>query len=125
MKKINGTVIIYVSNECDHCLEIIDNENTIREILLSFFENVSIRNIENNLEFLAYGFDGVPVCIFPGYRPFESIDPSFIMKEDTIKQMIDGFLLPEDCYHEKKEGRIQSGLTFNKNINYLTGKIVK
>lgn len=119
MKKIKGTVIIYLGSKCSICQVIKENKEKISELLLNFFTNVSYRITEDNLEFVAYGFEAVPVVIFPGYRPFESINPRFLLSEDSIRQMIDGTLLPEDVLHYKANDRIRQGITFNKNLEYF------
>lgn len=120
-KKIKGTVIVYLSEICELCQEIKEQKERTRELYLKYFDEVSFRDVNTNIEFLQYGFQALPVLILPGYRPFEAISPSHLMDEDSLVQMIDGRLLPEDVMHEKAIGRQVRGEIMNKNLEKLLG----
>jgi len=111
-----------LSHSCDKCKIIEESKEFIRELYLKYFDLVSFRYIDDTYEFLAYGFDGVPVLILPGYRPFEFISPSFLMDEDYLIQMINGTLLPDDVIHDKAIERREKGITFNINLEKLLGR---
>ncbi len=108
VKKIKGTVIIYLRSNCKLCEIIKANKDKIRELYRNYFENLIIKNAEDNQEFISYGFQYVPTLILPGYRPFEAIDPKILMSEDYLIQMINGDILPDDVVHIKELERRQS-----------------
>ena len=121
-KKIKGTVIIYLSKICPHCLKLHEDKERVRELYLKYFESVSFRFVEDNLEFIAYDFSRVPTLILPGYRPFEAIRPEALRDEDYLVQMISGSILPEDVIHETEQFRREIGEIENKNLDKLLGR---
>lgn len=121
-KKIKGTVIVYLSKACPHCMKIHVNKETVRELYLKYFESVSFRFVEDNLEFIAYDFSRVPTLVLPGYRPFEAIRPEALRDEDYLVQMISGSILPEDVIHETEQERRHIGEIDNKNLDKLLGR---
>lgn len=114
MKYKAGSVArIYVQSGCMICKEIKKNIKLIRKNFETLGLTLLLQDIDENYEFLAHGFESVPVLMIPFQRPYEAISAEYLIDLTKLARILNGEVPREVFEHAAAKRRREQGITAN------------